>query len=183
MNNDTTNHGQPAGDYGNTHTRARRRFDAQMISEIARLCAKALTEAESCRRLGVNPKSWFSFKSRCGRESKFASLLEEFRAGRIESLIDKIEASADGKGLKQPDWRAAAHLLKISDQKRFGDSPTVEAAAPVMNIYAILGIDLSKLISEGYKQAEQAKAALTVASEAKQLPETTGSETTQKETP
>jgi Transposase len=117
MNTPATN-----GDTGNLPARARRRFDAQMICEIAQLCAKSLTEAEACRRLGVNPKSWFSFKSRCGRTEKFAALLEEFRAGRIESLIAKIENAADGIGLKQPDWRAAGHLLAIADARRFSDS-------------------------------------------------------------
>jgi len=93
---------------------------------IARLCARQLTESEACRKIGVRPQAWFSFKSRHNRSEKFAALLEAFRADRVDDLISKIEASADGKGLKQPDWRAAAALLKFADQKRFGDSPAVE---------------------------------------------------------
>jgi hypothetical protein len=106
-----------------TRTRANRRIDAATISEIARLCARQLSESEACRKIGIKPQAWFSWKSRHNRSEKFAALLEEFRAGRIDSLITKIEKSADGIGLKQPDWRAAAALLKFADLKRFGDSP------------------------------------------------------------
>jgi hypothetical protein len=105
-----------------TRTRANRRIDAKTISEIARFCAKQLTESEACRLLNVRPQSWFSWKSRHNRAEAFADLLEEFRAGRIDGLIARIEASADGVGMKQPDWRAAAHLLSLVDAKRFSDS-------------------------------------------------------------
>lgn len=104
-----------------TRTRANRRIDAATISEIARLCARQLSESEACRKIGIKPQHWFSWKARHNRSEKFAALLEEFRAGRIDDLITKIEKSADGIGLKQPDWRAAAALLKFADMKRFGD--------------------------------------------------------------
>jgi len=109
-----------------TRTRASRRIDTATISEIARLCARQLSESESCRKIGIKPQHWFSWKSRHNRSEKFAALLEEFRAGRIDSLITKIESAADGVNMKQPDWRAAAALLKFADLKRFGDSPAVE---------------------------------------------------------
>jgi hypothetical protein len=178
MNNETQHQGQLAGDSRNAPVRARRAFDAQTISEIAQLCAKSLTQAEACRRLGLNPKSWESFKSRCGRESKFAALLEEFRAGRIESLIDRIEASADGKGMKQPDWRAAAHLLAIADPRRFKDGPTVEVNAPtnLLTVYSRMGIDVDALLAKVYSEPAKEIPAKTP----KQLPEKTGNETEQK---
>lgn len=106
-----------------TRTRAARRIDATTISEIARLCARQLSEAEACRKLGIKPQQWFSWKARHNRSEKFAALLEEFRAGRIDSLVAKMESAADGVNMKQPDWRAAAALLKFVDLKRFGDSP------------------------------------------------------------
>jgi len=109
-----------------TRTRANRRIDAATISEIARLCARQLSESEACRKIGIKPQHWFSWKARHNRSEKFAALLEEFRAGRIDSLITKIESAADGVNMKQPDWRAAAALLKFADMKRFGDSPAVE---------------------------------------------------------
>ena len=113
---DTANNGNNL-----TRTRAKRRIDAATISEIARLCARQLTESEACRKIGVRPQAWFSWKSRHNRSEKFAALLEAFRAERIDTLITNVEDGANGKGMKQPDWRAAAHLLKIADAARFGD--------------------------------------------------------------
>jgi hypothetical protein len=107
---------------------AHRRIDAVCIAEMAKLVAKMLTESEACRRLGIRPRAWFDWKSRCGRSEKFGALLEAFRADRIDSLIAKIEAGADGVGLKAPDWRAAYCLLSIQDRHRFG--PQAEAAPP-----------------------------------------------------
>jgi hypothetical protein len=129
MQNTISNPANPANQPPNTaesgdisaRARADRRIDAQTISEVARLCAKGLTESEACRRLGVKPRHWFDWKTRHNRLEKFNELLEAFRADRIDSLIEKIEKSADGKGLKQPDWRAAAHLLSIADARRFSE--------------------------------------------------------------
>ena len=103
-----------------TRALAHRRIDSTCIAGVAKLCAKMLTESEACRLLNVRPQSWFSWKSRHTRAEKFAALLEAFRADRIDSLIAKIEASADGVGMKQPDWRAAAFLLSVTDKHRFG---------------------------------------------------------------
>ena len=105
---------------------ARRRIDAAAIAGIAKLVAKNLTESESCRRLGIQPRAWFNFKDRAGRGEKFKALLEAYRAHRIEHLIGQIEKSADGIGVKYPDFRAALALLKIADQRRFGDGAAVE---------------------------------------------------------
>jgi hypothetical protein len=118
-----------------TRAMAHRRIDATCIAEMAKLVAKMLTESEACRRLGIRPRAWFDWKSRCGRTEKFAALLEAYRADRIEHLIDRIEKSADGVGVKYPDFRAALALLKITDQKRFGDSPAVEfnVTAPMLS--------------------------------------------------
>jgi hypothetical protein len=44
-----------------TRTRANRRIDAKTISEIARFCAKQLTESEACRLLNVRPQSCGAF--------------------------------------------------------------------------------------------------------------------------
>lgn len=134
-----------------TRTRASRRIDAATISEIARLCARQLSESEACRKIGIKPQHWFSWKSRHNRSEKFAALLEEFRAGRIDDLITKIEKSADGIGLKQPDWRAAAALLKFADLKRFGDSPAVEinnAFAPLLTDAQIAKVEAMFLKSK-----------------------------------
>jgi hypothetical protein len=143
-----------------SRARGNRRIDATTISEIARLCAKQLTESEACRRLGVRPRHWFDWKTRHNRSEKFAALLEEFRAGRIDDLISKIEKSADGIGLKQPDWRAAAALLKFADMKRFGDSPAVEinnAFAPLLTDAQIAKVEALFLKSKAIASAPAPK--------------------------
>lgn len=122
-----------------TRAKPTRKIDAVTIAEMAKLCAKMLTETEACRRLGIRPKAWFDWKARANRVEKFAELLEAFRADRIEQLIDRIEKSAKGEDLKFPDWRAALALLKITDQKRFGDAPAGDPHPPaVMNVSVML---------------------------------------------
>jgi hypothetical protein len=122
-----------------TRAKPTRKIDAVTIAEMAKLCAKMLTETESCRRLGIRPKAWFDLKARSNRVEKFAELLEAFRADRIEQLIDRIEKSAKGEDLKFPDWRAALALLKITDQKRFGDTPVGDLHPPaVLNVNVML---------------------------------------------
>lgn len=126
-----------------------KRIDATTISEIARFCARQLSEAEAYRKLGVKPQQWLSWKARHNRTEKFAALLEEFRAGRIDSLITKIESAADGVNLKQPDWRAVA-LLKFVDIKRFGDTASIEPGntpAPIISEKALAMI-LDKVFSQ-----------------------------------
>ena len=92
-----------AGNASKPLTRARphRTFDATAISAICRLCAKSLNEREAALLLGYSPRAWYSFKARGKNSEKFEELLTEFRADRIDSLIAKIEASADGEGMKQ----------------------------------------------------------------------------------
>lgn len=123
-----TQDGKPAviphdGSRARERAKPRRAIDAQTIAEVARLCSKLLTEAEACREIGINPATWRNWKCRGRNDTRFAELLEEFRAGRIASLITKIESAADGVNMKQPDWRAAAHLLALTDLNRFSTSP------------------------------------------------------------
>lgn len=124
-----------------------RKIDAVTIAEMAKLCAKMLTESEACRRLDIKPRTWFDFKSRAGRNQQFADVVEAYRAARIEQLIARIEASADGDGVKFPDWRAALALLKITDQRRFGDSPTIETTVNQTNYIAGDAVRVKQLIA------------------------------------
>ena len=128
MQNTESNSANSANQPGNTaqgcdiptRTRATRRIDATTIAEIAKLVARQLTESEACRQLGIEPRHWFDWKSRSSRNERFAGLLEAYRANRIDDLITKIENGADGVGMRQPDWRAAAFLLSVTDKRRFG---------------------------------------------------------------
>jgi hypothetical protein len=135
---------------------ARRRIDAVAIAEIAKLCAKQLTESEACRRLGIQPRAWFNFKDRAGRGEKFKALLEAYRAHRIEHLIDRIEKSADGIGVKYPDFRAALALLKITDQKRFGDSPLVNVQQVNANILS--DADMQRVMDKIFRENPELEA-------------------------
>jgi hypothetical protein len=92
---------------------------------MAQAVATMLTETEAARRCGIEPRHWFEWKSRAGRDGKFAALLEEFRANKIAGLLERVQKSADGIDVKFPDFRAALALLKFQDQKRFGDSPAL----------------------------------------------------------
>ncbi len=125
------------------------RIGAAEIAAVARLVSRNLTESEAARRLGIRVASWFSFKSRGKNNEKFAALLEEFKAGRIDDLISKIESAADGVNMKQPDWRAAAALLKYVDINRFGDKSTFEVNTPmpVINI-ALMEKTLDRVFAE-----------------------------------
>ncbi|MDE2103525.1 MAG: hypothetical protein KGL39_40165 [Patescibacteria group bacterium] len=111
----------------------KRAIDGVTISEVARLCARLLTEAEACRQLGVNPQAWRNWKLRNRNSEKFGELLESFRANRIDDLISKIENSATGIGMKQPDWRAAAYLLQVTD-RRFNPSVAEGGASVQVNV-------------------------------------------------
>jgi hypothetical protein len=133
-----------------------RKIDAVTIAEMAKLCAKMLTESESCRRLGIKPRTWFDFKSRAGRTQRFADLLEAYRAGRIEGLIDRIENSADGVGVKFPDWRASAFLLAVTDAKRFSTSGNVGVAVNV-NVAALSDKELLDIAAKMRAARETAK--------------------------
>ena len=105
----------------------RRKLDATTITEIAKLVARGLTESESCRQLEINPAKWFDWKSRCNREQKFGDKLEKLRAVRLDWLLDQVEKSAAGEGLKMRDWRASKFLLEVLDRRRFNtDKPVVE---------------------------------------------------------
>ena len=161
----------PTGNNGNnvTRTRANRRIDAKAISEIARFCAKQLTESEACRLLNVRPQSWFSWKSRHNRAEKFADLLEEFRAGRIDGLIARVEASANGAGMKQPDWRAAAHLLSLVDAKRFSDSGIRASVEIGVTVHPIISDAKLKEIGDRIYGSETAKPVEIQAVEVKQI--------------
>lgn len=120
---------------------ARRRIDAVAIAEIAKLCAKQLTESEACRRLGIQPRAWFNFKDRAGRGDKFKALLEAYRADRIESLIARIEKSANGQEVKFPDWRAAQFLLSVADARRFSDSGMRASIDVTVNVAPVIDMN------------------------------------------
>ena len=109
--------------------KARRKIDGKIIAQMARLVARNLTESEAARVCLLEPRHWFEWKSRAGRHEKWQAMMESFRAQQIDHWIKRMEQSADGRGgVKYPDWRSAAALLKFYSS-RFADSPRPEPAA------------------------------------------------------
>jgi hypothetical protein len=143
-----------------TRAKARRKIDAEVIASMAKAVAKMLTESEAARLCGIEPRHWFEWKSRAGRDIRFAALLEQVRASRINHLLERVEKSADGIDTKFPDFRAALALLKITDQKRFGDSPAVEinnAFAPILTDAQIAKVEALFLKSKAIASAPAPK--------------------------
>jgi len=129
-----------------TRAKIRRKIDGSVIAQMAQAVSTMLTESEAARLCGLEPRHWFEWKSRAGRAGKFGALLEEFRANKIAGLLERVQKSADGVGVKFPDFRAALALLKFQDQKRFGDSPVVATnQTPVIQI-SIIHEQLKKVI-------------------------------------
>src|ERR1700677_3345265 len=93
-----------------TRTRRRGMTRATLLA-IAKLCAeKKLTTSAACRHLDVRPKTFFNWQSRNRNSERFAALIEEFEAGRLDELLNRIDAASIGKAGERGDWRAAAWL-------------------------------------------------------------------------
>jgi hypothetical protein len=79
------------------------------IKAIATIVAKnQRTETEACNMLGIRPKQWFSVKNRPSFRRKFDDHLARMKEFILDKMISRIDKSAEGINLKQPDWRAAA---------------------------------------------------------------------------
>jgi hypothetical protein len=104
------------------HARPRRKLDAGIIDAIAEGVARGLNESECARLLGIDPRVWRNFKSRGKNDARWQAALEKFTALRLDKLIKGIEDCGDGKGLRQPDWRAKAWLASVIAPKRFSDA-------------------------------------------------------------
>jgi len=85
-----------------------RKLTVTTIRQIAKLVALGLNESEACRRLGIDPRAWFNFKSRGKNDDRFKAELETAQAADFEQNLRGIADAGEGKGLKQPDWRARA---------------------------------------------------------------------------
>jgi len=112
-----------------------RKLSLQDVKAVANLVAtRCLTETESCHIIGIEPVRWFNWKQKAGRLAKFDSTLARMRAAKIEQCIARIDDCGDGIGLKQPDWRAKAWLLQVTDRKRFGNESAPVERETVVNI-------------------------------------------------
>jgi hypothetical protein len=160
----------------------KRKFDSSSIEAVALLVAKSLTESEAARQLGYEPRQWFTFKSRGKNDERFSAALEKFRAARIEKLISRVEKSADGEGVKYPDFRAALALLAILDRRRFNvsqaDTPPPQVPQISVNVLLSLrekcygvGADGKPISSVTAGPQKSAKPEIVASVEQKALPE------------
>jgi hypothetical protein len=169
---------QPTGEPRDLPTRTRgHRVTLADVEAIAELCAERLNEREATAKLGIPYKTWMNWKTRNRNNEAYDDALTRIRANKLAGHIENIKAAERGSSPhERADWRASAHLLKIADRERFGDSPAVEVNTTQIDVYAQLGLDVTKLLGQAYAKQQAIDAP-------KQLPETTGSETAQKETP
>jgi hypothetical protein len=83
-----------------------------------------------------------------------------------------VEDSASGKGgVKYPDWRAAAHLLSISDPKRFSDASArvqIDMNTPPPAVPLDL---LEKALTTALARQQNAAAIDVATVDAKQIPD------------
>lgn len=122
-----------------------RMFDIQSVSEVSQLVAKGVTESEAATLIGRTPAAWFSWKARRGNDEKFKEALERARATRINGLIQTIEKSATGEGMKQRDWRAADRLLAYVAPERFKDHYEAPNTTVQLSVFAQAGVDISAM--------------------------------------
>lgn len=181
-------------------TRARgHRVTLADVEAIAELCAERLNERESCARLGIPYKTWMNWKTRHRNNQCYDEVLTRIRANKLAANLQNIQQAAKGDGKHQrADWRASSWLLEhaLATDGRFSDRVIVEQGDRVQT-YNIPGMEPFHMVKSEYDaicdkalknvqkrfDARDKAKAIDIPSQAKQLPETTGSDTTQKETP
>lgn len=90
-----------------------RRFVPDDLIEIARLSAKRHSEAQACKLLGINHKSFANWKCRNRNSESFNEHLTHARAIQFESHITNIEDAERGDNGHKMDWRASKALIEL----------------------------------------------------------------------
>lgn len=137
-------------------------------NDIAELMVKfRMTETEACNHLDINPVRWFEFKVRKKVLPEFSKAQERIRAARLKTVISAIDEAGDErtydyvdkrgevKSMTKPgDWRAKAWIAeRILAPERLGQQQAVAPAQ--VNIYAAIGIDVERLLADGYSKAKR----------------------------
>lgn len=99
----------------------RRKITVSDANEVANLVAnRMLNETEACALLDIPRDNWYKWKTRNKNLVRFDQTYTRLKAAKIAQCINRIDQCGDGIGLKQPDWRAKAYLLHVTDRERFG---------------------------------------------------------------
>lgn len=124
----------------------RRKITAADVEAIAELIVKRrLTETEACIHLGLNPRTWFCWKSDPRHGQNNSEALARVRAAWVESRCKSIEEVGDGANGTRRDWRAQAWMLERTLPERFGQqserapAPLPAIQAPTVNILVNAG--------------------------------------------
>lgn len=135
--------------------------------DIAELTVKyRMTETEACNHLDINAVRWFEFKVRKKVLPEYSKAQERIRAAKLKNVIESIDEAGDEreysyvdkrgevKSMTKPgDWRAKAWIAeRILAPERLGQQQA--AVAPQVNVYAAIGIDIDRLLAEGYAKAK-----------------------------
>jgi hypothetical protein len=128
-----------------------RRIDEQAAYEMAGLVAKRITETGAAMILGINPQTWFNWKSL--NSSKFSDLLTYVREAKLSATLDAIDEAGDGKVIETPDgpvvvaradWRAKAWMAERAlAPERFAKQPE-QTTQPTVNV--LVTSELSRLV-------------------------------------
>ena len=99
---------------------------------------RMLFESEACAMLGINRDSWQKWKSRHRNNEWVKQQIEKMRGEKIDKALERIEKSADGEDLKQPDWRAAAWIAEKTSPERFGSRQIEPVQNNTLNVQVML---------------------------------------------
>jgi hypothetical protein len=164
---DENNLGQTPNPPRKTPRKPRRRLKMADIKALASLVVKyRLNEREACLELGIAPKTWANFKLRHKTQEAFEEMINGIRAAQLRNCITSIDNAGNDKELesvnkkgesvtitKPGDWRAKAWIAeRVLSPERFGQQQA-QSAAPQVNVYQAIGIDISKLLAEGAAKA------------------------------
>ncbi len=112
-----------------------RKLTIQDVNAIAKQVGELqLTETEACHRLNIKPVRWFTFKQRAKVQSKFDTVLARIKADAIAACLNRIDKSANGVEVKQPDWRAAAWRAERLDSRFVLQDKSQAVTQPTVNV-------------------------------------------------
>jgi predicted transcriptional regulator len=102
------------------------------------LAAKGMNKSQIARLMGVNRDT---IKDYARTDPAFKELFERYQANRDEELADEMEELAiqiarGGEGVTKdglPNYTAVKDVLKVTNQKRWGDKKQVEHSGTVIH--------------------------------------------------
>lgn len=126
----------------------RRKITPYDVARMAEHFRDGCNDKEACNLEGINPLSWYNWKSKKRNQTDFDDVLSRLRADRKKGAFRRIELCADGVGMKQPDWRAAEALLRLTDPQQFDP----QRQNVVVNVGIQASIEINDIATRLYAQ-------------------------------